>query len=412
MARQKTKAPAAKAARPLLNTAKGKRGAPEPKPEIKAPFGGMPFPEFPATGPVSSLDDVPSVKSTRRSARRAKRLAEGPAADVAEGPAVRMPKAAIVETLQVPAALLLAGEAIASKADKQAHPLHGVLIHQVDNGRARVVARDGVRVFVASFPLGGKAPSWLKDGLFLARANLKARVTMLAKVEGALTVAVGYAAGTRDAELSDVSRSAVMKIDIGSVRSFPDYERAMTAASFSPMDYEGEIDKRDWQAVGFSSRSLKHCGEIAKILESGIDKENRPPEGMVIRAFNGHENAPKVFDYPQWPGALLIMQPVPAGQLAIPAETIAVLAPAVKLTVAALRAHAKRWIMRADASGDEAEKSAAMERAAGFQARVDALLVRTPGVKEDLPMLEGEASEPMPAVTDETVPDEAGEEDC
>jgi len=307
------------------------------------------------------------------------------------------PKAAIMETLYVPGALLLAGEAIAAKVHKDAMRLHGVFIHQVDEGRARVVARDNARLFVASFPITGTVPSWLKDGLMLYRDNLKTRVSMLTKVEGSRMVAVSHAAKTSDAELSDVTRSAVMKVMLNDARSFPAYDRVMTAASFSAMDFEGEVSSKDWQSVGFSSRSLKHCAEIAKILEGGL--VDRPPEGMVIRAFNGNENAPKVFDFPQWPGALLVVEPIPAGALPIAAETSVVLAPAAKLTVAALRAHAKRWIQRADATEDEAEKKEHLARAANFTERVDVILARAPAIKQELLALEGgeaAAAEPEP----------------
>ena len=317
-------------------------------------------------------------------------------------------KAAVVEALTIPAALLLAGEAIASKASKEMTMFHGVLIHQVDQGHARVIARDGYRLFVASFKLREKAPTWLKDGLLLSRDSLKARLTMLTRVEEAQFVQVSYAAKTRDAELSDLSRSAVMKVNLGNPASFPGYDRAMSEASFNSMNQDGEVDRRDWQAVGFSSKSLKHCSDIAKILEAGLNADDRPAEGMVIRAFQGRENAPKAFDFPAYPGALLLLQPVPIGSLPLAAETAAVVAPAVKLTCAALRAHAKRWIMRADATTNEAEKAEHMARAANFTDRVNALLAKAPGVKDDLPLLEGvetpqlESKAATPTGTDKT----------
>jgi hypothetical protein len=136
-----------------------------------------------------------------------------------------------------------------------------------------------------------------------------------------------------------------------------------------------------------------------------LPKDRRPKEGMVIRAFTGSEHSLKVFDFPQWPGALLLLQPIPAGYLPIDKETQPVLAPAVKLTVAALRAHETRWLDRAEASTDEGEKAIALAKAAGFKARVDDLIGRTPTVKIEAPaapQIEAPEAEelPMPAGTD------------
>jgi hypothetical protein len=411
MANRKTKpvakvAPDAKRAVPFTHKPPGKREAKpqEEAPKKVTPFGGMPYPDFPTTGPVKL--DV-TKERIRKSTRRKPGIPQVPTvADKAPKEAPKEPKAVIVETLQVPAALLLAAETVAAKADKEAGALHGVLIHQKDEKRARVVASDGARLFVANFPVT-KTPSWLKAGLMLDRGDLKKRVSMLATIEEASVVLISYSAGARRAELADPERSAVMQVPIANPARFPPYDQVLTEASFTTLREDGEDDTKDWQAVGFNSRSLRYCGDIAKILETGLPKDQRPKEGMVIRAFGGQDGAPKAFDFPQAPGIILVMQPIPAGYLPIPAETATLLAPgltpALKLTVAALRAHATRWKQRALEAEDSSDKQAAMDKAVSFQARVDAVLARAPSMQAQIegPSIEPEPAKPeVPAGTD------------
>ena len=142
--------------------------------------------------------------------------------------------------------------------------------------------------------------------------------------------------------------------------NFPDYEKVFGVGSFTDMTAEGDLkEKREWEPVGFNSRHLKHVGEVAKILEAAMPKAQREKNGMTIRVFdNGEPNAPSVFDFIGWPGAVLVIAAMQLTQTVLPLSTSRILAPAVKLTLAALRAHATRWLDAAAKAKTDEEKAA------------------------------------------------------
>ena len=281
------------------------------------------------------------------------------------------------ETLLVPAALLLAAESIAAKVDKERQNLQGVLLHQKDAGAARVVGCDGVRLFIGSFPVPSKPPSWLKTGLLLAREDLKAMLSMIVKVVGSEIVQVRYAKDSPTAILTDAGPTPTMSfmVQCGAVAEFPSYDGILQGASFANLTEEGEVKGTEWQPVGFNSMHLKHCGDIAKLLESAMPKQARAKNGMIVRVFDsGAPGTPRVFDFVGFPGAVLVVAAVQLADTALPLPTARILAPAVRGSVAALRAHATRWRDAAEAATDEDVKAAALEKAAGFDARMNAIL--------------------------------------
>jgi hypothetical protein len=280
----------------------------------------------------------------------------------------------------VPVALLLAAESIAAKVEKDRTSLRGVLLHQVDPKIGRVVGCDGPRLFVGSYSVGDKPPSGMKTGIMLPAADLKARVSMIAKVGDTKLVQVSHAKGDGHCTLSDQAETMAFRIECAGGDSFPNYEGVFGAKSFSDLNDEGETKaKAEWTPVGFNSRQLRHCGDLAKILEAGLDKKDRSDNGMVIRMFDGGDNlAPKVFDFVGYPGAVLVISALPAIKTSLPAETAAVLAPAVKLTVAALRAHVTRNMEWAAEATDEARKAEFAAKAEGFRQRIAAIMARAP----------------------------------
>lgn len=313
------------------------------------------------------------------------------------------PKQPVVETMVVPVALILAAESIVAKAAAEKAYLHGVMLHQKDGGAGRIVGTDGHRLFVGSYPVPAKPPSWLKDGLMLPADDLKARVSVIAKVGDSDLVLIKHAKGNAVAYLSDATETMVFKIAVGDVKTFPEYEQVFGIGSFTDMTEDGEMrGKREWEPVGFNSRHLRHCGDIAKILEAAMPKEAREKNGMTIRVFdNGEATAPRVFDFLGWPGAVLVI----GGQVTqttLPLATARILAPAVKLTVAALRAHATRWLDAAKKASTPEAKAECMAKAEGFQARVAEVLARTPDLEvkaigTDKPQEEEPTAEDEPA---------------
>lgn len=291
------------------------------------------------------------------------------------------PKENKVELLAVPTALLLAAETIVSKAPKDRTDLQAVLIHAKD-GMGRIVAADGFRYFIGAFEFK-PMPSWMKTGIMLARDDLKARVSMIAKLSKNKQFVVLQHAKDGPMVMSDTSDQTRFQVRYANVKELPDYEQHIQMSTFTDLTEEAERAQRsEWEPVGFNSRHLRDCGEIAKILEAGLDKEKREANGMTIRVFDqGNPTAPRVFDFSGWDGALLIVGAVVLPAQQMPLLTSRVLEPAVKGTLAALRAHASRWRDAAAAASDEEQKKACLAKMESFELRVQALLVRAPEPK-------------------------------
>jgi hypothetical protein len=315
-----------------------------------------------------------------------------------------------VEVLHVHAALLLAAESTALADEKDdRHHIKGVHLHRKDK-TGRIVSTDGARVFLASFPIEGTAPSWLKSGITLWGKDLRKRVLMIQSMQDDPMIKLSHAKGSGFVEMSDRSGDAVFKI--GRIaRDYPDYEPLIGPASFfSQMDEDGNITNLDWQPIGINSLYLKHCGEIANTLNKGLPKEQRTKTGMIIRAFSSSPEAPMIFDFSTWPGALLIVLPARIADVKVSKETAALIGPhitqATKLTLAALRAHVTRQLAWAEAATDPAAAAEHRRKAEGFQTRIAAIIARTTGTVSIAaePEAKGPASEPTPEPTPEPEP--------
>jgi hypothetical protein len=291
-------------------------------------------------------------------------------------------KVPAIASISVPAALLLAAEAVSAKPGGPQTYLEGVYVH-AKGDRGRVVGSDGSRLFIASFPLptkeAGGAPAWMRDGgVILSNDGLRSRLALLGKLSDEMDVRVGYANGNASVELSDAKEATVFKI-AAKVGTYPNVDSALGAKSFTTLDEDGNADVREWQPVGINSSYLKQCGDIAKTLEAGLEPDKRSKLGMVVRAFNGGaSDSPLVFDFSTWPGAILVVAPAVMASQVTSKETAQLLAPAVKATVAALRAHATRWDQRAKEATIEAEKVEAQTKADGFRKRVANIFATVP----------------------------------
>lgn len=296
------------------------------------------------------------------------------------------------ESLFVPSALLLAAESVSPAKDVGREHLQGVFLHYKD-GKGRVVATDGHRMFIASFGVAtDKVPTWLRakpgkegtydgGGLILSNNGLKAKIAMIVKQSEASgpLIRISWTKGNARVELSDFGREMVFQAPVQS-GFFPDYERVIPAETFGALDGEGNPTGREWDPIGINSRYLKEIGDVAKTLEAGLPKLERSKTGMVVRAYASDPNRPVVFDFSTCPGAILILG---AARLATPAlaqETAKLLAPQVKLTIAALRAHATRNYAWAEAAKGEA-KEEFRKKAEGFEARIAEVMKRAPGLK-------------------------------
>src|SRR5450432_648736 len=289
-------------------------------------------------------------------------------------------KLPVPQDVIVPAALLLAADFASDHKDAVGVWAQGVFLH-AHEGMGRAVGSDGARMFVSSFRLPEPA-AWLADGVILSNEGLKARVGMIAKADSSGFVRIRFAKGLARAEMSDPDRSMLFQVPVID-SPFPDYERWIGPASFAALDEDGEVARgKEWEPIGINSQYLKHVGEIARVLEAGLPKEARSKKSMVVRAFagDGKPSTPLIFDFSTWPGAILGLSAAKLSSAETAPETAALLAPAIRMTIAALRAHATRNLAWAEDAPSELAKAAFLAKAEGFQARVAEILKRAPGL--------------------------------
>jgi hypothetical protein len=317
-------------------------------------------------------------------------------------PAEKIPAA---QPITVPAALLLAAESCTAKAGSPNAAIEGVHIHRKGD-KGRVVATDGARLFMASFDLPeGDPAAWLQAGVTLSNDGLRSRLSLLGKVSDDTKVRIAYAKGSPHVDLSDIAGQVVCKVH-AQAGTFPNYDRTLGGRRFTGLDENGEIESHEWQPVGIMSSYLKQCGDIAKILERGLDASARSKLGMVIRTFGGGSSeTPMIFDFSTWPGAVLVVAPAVMVSNVTSKETVQLLAPAIKGTVAALRAHATRTENLARKAGSEREKLSLQTQAAGFRARLAAVLAINPATAlPSRPQTAKAAPEPEPTPEPEAAP--------
>jgi hypothetical protein len=281
-----------------------------------------------------------------------------------------------VETLRVHSALLLAAASVIP-AKPPATVMAGVHLHRQDKV-GRVVTADADRMFVASYGIDSPIPSWMKEGITLSAEGLAKRVQLVKGLSETGMVKLTHTKGSGFVLLSDEAGSAVFRVPV-IAGSFPDYNAAIATGSVVKLDEDGNVMGGEWEPVGINSRYLKHCGDIAKTLSDALPKEDRAKHGMVVRAFAANPEAPVVFSFDKWPGAILMMAPAKLAIAAkvMPAQTAALLAPATKLTLAALRAHVTRQVAWGEAATDPVIKADHEAKAEGFRVRIAQIMART-----------------------------------
>jgi hypothetical protein len=308
-----------------------------------------------------------------------------------------------VETLYVHSALLLAAESVAAVGDR--NPMFkGVYLHRREKV-ARVVAADGSsRLFIGSFPVEGKMPTWLTSGVILSAEGLKKKTQIIMSMQESDMVKLSHTKGSGYIEMSDNSGDAVFKIARIPL-TYYNYEKALGSDAFSLLDEDGNVRNREWEPVGVASKWLKGCAGIADILNKGLEKERRNKDfGMIVRAYSGSgsQGSPMVFDFDAWPGAILCISPLQMGDSKVAKETLQIMSPAVKLTLAALRAHATRQLAWAEAASTPEIKADHEKKAEGFLIRIAKILSDTsalPSIQTDY------VSTPEPVIPVEPTPE-------
>jgi hypothetical protein len=307
---------------------------------------------------------------------------------VAKAKAPKPEKVAPKASIAVPIRLMLAAMACCSKDDPRAYT-SGVYLHAVKRS-LRIAATDGHRLFIASYDVDqdAKVPAWVEDGgVILPSEGMKPRLAMI-KGEQSLApeqVKVTFGKDHPTFTITDPADRCIFKmypID----GKFPDYERIIEQSSFSA---EG---RGDFEPVGFNGQYLKAVGDIAKVLEV---------EAVAIYASKVNEAA--VITFPSFPGAVLYLMPTRI-EPQMPRGTAAILGPAIRSSIAALRAHETRNRDWAKEASNAAERDIYNAKADEFRRRIEAMQVHAnmrkalPAPAEAAPADPGAAE--TPAVSD------------
>lgn len=244
-----------------------------------------------------------------------------------------------------------------------------------------VVASDGQRLFLGRQPLpkGEELPDWLEPGIIIQAEGLKPRLALLA-ADGDLTIRVEHSAGNPRVTLTDVLKTVVFRQPVVDA-AFPDYRQLVGtfADTFTPEQ------PLDFKPVGFKAGLLKGAAELAKIL---CGKED------LLAVYANEASGAAAVTFPACPGALLYMMSQRAPETMAEA-TSAILTPAIRGTLAALRAHQTRHLRAAQDAAGEAERGAAKAKADEIGQRIAAILHRT-RFAEALPAPAAEKPEAKP----------------
>lgn len=257
------------------------------------------------------------------------------------------------------AALICAGK------DESRYYLNGVYVHRTDEGFVRAVATDGHRLMVTNLYreyADQPGPAWLDKGVIIPADGLAARLALIAKSHGKseLPLTVAYADESAKIEITDARGESVFRLAPVD-GTFPDYQQIMAG-------WSGEEKPRgDWAPTGFDPKYLKSIADIANRLGA---------KGVECFSTNGKGDdvAPALFTFSGVGGIALFLMPRKVDEQ-IAAETQQLLAPSIRLTLAALKAHETRNRKAAKKLTGQA-KDDATTKADEFKARIDELMKR------------------------------------
>lgn len=284
-----------------------------------------------------------------------------------------------LEPILVPLDKLRAVLLCAAKEETRYY-LNGVFVHRTETGHVRAVATDGHRLMVANLYrefADQPGPAWLDAGVIIPADGLAARLALIAKTHGKLDLplTIAYATDSAKIEISDDKGESVFRlarID----GTFPDY-----AEITGKWTGEGGMTG-DWQPTGFDPKYLKSIADIANRLGAkGVECFAPTPQGK-------DRQGPALFTFSGVGGVAMYLMPRRCDE-SVSDETRELLAPSVKLTLAALRAHETRNRKAAKKLSGPA-KDDAIAKADDFKARIEALMQR---------MGSGEITAALPAPT-------------
>ena len=302
-----------------------------------------------------------------------------------------------LESITFPIKLISAALLCASKEETRVY-LNGVFLHWADD-RIRAVATDGARMFIGTAKPedGFEVPAWLEEGVIVHSENLAAKLSLIAKLGNADHVRIVYGTGHPKLLLSDNLGEASIHCDRVD-GTFPDYQRLVGGIT-GGVSKDEDLRVSDFEPIAFNSQYLKGVGDVAKVC-GGKD--------ATVNLYAHCASSASLATFPDCPGTMLVLMPVRIKEHIAP-ETARLISPAVKASVAALRAHMTRNRKAAKEATDPGEKAAFEAKAEEFKARIDALRARTeekalPAPEPSPEATEGEA-EATPVIDGEPISD-------
>jgi hypothetical protein len=305
------------------------------------------------------------MKTTTKTTTKTKPAAKpAPAAE-------KLPKPTAID---LPTDMLRAAALCAAGKKEQRDYLAGVHVHRVDK-RVRVVATNGNLMLIQSF----KEPDdlekcWLDDGgLTIPVENLAPRLAMIDKgSDKAPTARISYARGASKMELADIFAESTFRIPpIGG--TFPDYQ-AIIASSIGAFTDVGDVPP-DFEPVAFAGDMFKAVAAVAAALEA------KAASVYIARAEiadTGQKTNPgaSVVTFLGCPGAVLYIMPM-QGDVKLAGENAMILAPAIKGTLAALKANRTRNEVWAKEAKTEAERKILLDKVESFNKRIADIMAKT-----------------------------------
>lgn len=299
-------------------------------------------------------------------------------------------------TLEVPWRILAAAIRCVGRNSRRA--LEGVYLHQTPEGWVRLAATDGGKLLLAQLGHRHQLPAnealdWLPSGLILAADRLKAQLALIAATDGhgkGAKVAITYALGAPHAEVSDTRGNASFRV--GAISGpWPDYAAIVDASAgvFTP---EG---REDFEPAAFKPGHIKSASEIAGVLEASNLQvyTHRLKAHRDVRVIDG----PSLITFGRVGNVLLYLQPDVGAVTLSPTERT-MLAPAIKSSVGALRAHLTRN-ERAAKRATGAEKQRLQGIADAYRARIERVIGKAGSGDVALPPPPKPPEPPKPAYT-------------
>lgn len=237
------------------------------------------------------------------------------------------------EEVVLPVELLRAALSMVPKKEVR-QALCGVYLHAVAD-QIRIVASDGHRLLVASAKAPETKPAWTEEGVILSQELLAPSLALLDKI-GSVTV-LSYAKGERSCRLHDVGKRFTFSVPVIDAK-FIDYSRIIANTSGALAGQPAPME-----SASLDPKYLKAVGALAAQLEA-----------KSVTPFIGAAGEPVMFTFDtDWPVALYVMPVQTHGAPQVSAATLKMLAPGLKGTLAALKAHHTRLLQSLDETSDE-----------------------------------------------------------